>query len=75
MTKLTLAAARTNAGLTQAEAAKTLGISEVTLRAWESGKKKMKAYERIAVSVVYKMPIENIFFETDIAKGHKKGVQ
>lgn len=37
MTKITLKAARVNAGLTQEEAAKRLGIATSTLRNWESG--------------------------------------
>lgn len=63
MPKITMAAARINAGLTQAQAAQKLGITEVTLRAWESGKKAMKQYERIAVAVIYNIPVENIIFE------------
>lgn len=35
--KITLKAARKNVGLTQAEAAKVLGIAASTLRNWENG--------------------------------------
>ena len=35
--KLTLAAARKNAGLTQAEAAKKLGVSSFAVHCWEKG--------------------------------------
>lgn len=36
--KMTLKAARINVGLTQAEAAKSIGVSRETLLNWESGK-------------------------------------
>ena len=36
--KITLAAARVNAGLSQQEAAKALGVSVATLQNYESGK-------------------------------------
>lgn len=35
---ITLKAARVNSGLTQAEAAQNLGITRITLSAWENGK-------------------------------------
>lgn len=38
MVKLTLKAARVNAGLTQAQAATLLGLSNKTLCSWEQGK-------------------------------------
>ena len=37
MIKISLKAARTNAGYTQKEAAKLLGVSNVTLSNWENG--------------------------------------
>ncbi len=36
--KVTLKAARINVGMTQAEAAKSIGVSRETLVNWESGK-------------------------------------
>ena len=38
MKKISLKAARVNAGFSQKEAAKTLGISNKTLCSWENGK-------------------------------------
>ena len=37
MIKLTMAAARTNAGLTQAEIAEIIGVSRVSVNKWENG--------------------------------------
>ena len=37
MPKITLKAARVNAGLTQGEAAKKIGVAASTLRNWEAG--------------------------------------
>ena len=38
MPKITLKAARVNAGLSQEEAAKKIGVATSTLRNWEAGK-------------------------------------
>ena len=40
--QITLTAARTNAGYTQAEMAEKLGVSRASLHAWETGKQEMK---------------------------------
>ena len=42
MSKITLKAARVNSGLTQAEAAKEMGVSTVTLGLWEKNPEKIK---------------------------------
>lgn len=60
--KITLAAARKNAGMTQAEAAERLGITIKTLQNWEFGKHKLKRYEIIAAASVYGCPEGIIFF-------------
>lgn len=38
MPKITLKAARVNAGLSQSDAAKRIGVAASTLRNWEAGK-------------------------------------
>lgn len=43
MPKISLAAARVNSNLTQAELADKMGISRETVVAWESGKRAMRA--------------------------------
>lgn len=42
MAKITLAAARTNLGLTQAGLADKMGVSRETVVAWETGKRQMR---------------------------------
>lgn len=42
MAKITLQAARVNAGLTQEELAEKMGVSRVTVINWENGKSEMK---------------------------------
>lgn len=56
--KITIKAARVNAGLTLREAAKALGISDCTLSSYENGKTapKWKMLERMAE--LYHAPIE-----------------
>lgn len=61
--KISMAAARKNAGLTQSEAAEKLGIAVKTLQNWELGKHAMKRYEVIAAAAVYGCPASIIFFE------------
>lgn len=65
--QITMRAARTNAGLTQEEASKRLGISETTLRNWESGKSTPRASKFPDICRLYNCPIENlIFFESNL---------
>lgn len=59
--KISLAAARVNAGLTQVEVAKDLRISKKTLINWEKGKATPSFPTIKALSNLYKMPIKNIF--------------
>lgn len=42
MGKITLAAARVNAGLTQAELAEKMGVSRATINDWELGKREIR---------------------------------
>lgn len=51
--KITIAAARVNAGITQTEAAKILGIAEKTLCAYENGKRKPRWETVQAMSNLY----------------------
>ena len=48
MAKLTLEAARTNAGYTQAELADKLKVSRATVNAWECGRAPMKPHHIFA---------------------------
>lgn len=59
--QITLAAARVNAGMTQDEAAKALGIDRTTLIKWENGKVIPRTIQLIALANIYNIPIDNIF--------------
>ena len=62
MPKMTLAAARVNAGYTQFEAAKLSGYSISTIRSWEQGKTfpKQPAIEKL--SELYGVPYDQLDF-------------
>ena len=60
--KITLAAARVNAGLSQGKAAMELGVTPETLRNWEQGKT-VPGYDKAeAICALYRYPIDYIFF-------------
>lgn len=62
VTKITLKAARVNAGYTQKEAAKKLGISNKTLWSWENGLSAPKATQAGDICVLYGVNYNNINF-------------
>lgn len=62
MLKISIRAARVNAGLTQVEAADLLDVSEGTLVKWESRPELIPAYKQRAISETYQIPIENLIF-------------
>jgi len=60
--KISLAAARVNAGLLQETAAAQLGITPETLRSWESGKT-VPGYDKVMqICALYQYPADYIFF-------------
>lgn len=59
--KISLAAARVNANMTQEEVSKTMHISKNTIVNWESGKVKPSLASLTMMSQLYKIPIDNIF--------------
>lgn len=59
--KISLAAARVNAKMTQAEVAKQLHLSKDTIRNWEKGKIKPKSIQLNALCDIYNFPVDNIF--------------
>jgi DNA-binding XRE family transcriptional regulator len=59
--QITIAAARVNAGMTQEEAAKALGINRTTLIKWENGQVIPGTIQLIALANTYKIPIDYIF--------------
>lgn len=62
MLKISLAAARKNAKLTQAEAAKKLEIAVSTLKNWEKGKFSPSVNQAYSLCELYGIPIDAIKF-------------
>ncbi|HIY91316.1 MAG TPA: helix-turn-helix transcriptional regulator [Candidatus Companilactobacillus pullicola] len=61
--KITLKAARVNAGLTQKEAAEKIGISYQTLSEYEKDESKVKLAMIKKMCSVYDFPLEYIFLK------------
>lgn len=59
--KISLAAARVNAGLTQDDVAKVLRVGKQTIVSWEKGKSEPKMSQSRQLSELYKMPLDYIF--------------
>lgn len=66
--KISLAAARVNAELSQAKAAEMLGISRTVLIALEKGRRKPKPMELMAFSKIYSIPVERISIPEQLTK-------
>ena len=62
MSRITLKAARVNAGLTQKEAANDLNVSNKTLSNWENGVSMPKADKIDAICALYSVPYDNLIF-------------
>lgn len=59
--KITLAAARVNAGLTQEQVAKALNVGKQTIVSWEKGKTEPKVSQSRQLSELYNIPLDYIF--------------
>ena len=66
--RITMKAARINAGLTMDEACKALKVSKTTILNWEKGYSLPDADKAVALSELYKLPLENIIFCKSIFK-------
>lgn len=62
MSKITLKAARVNAGLTQKEAAEKLNVSNKTVWAWECGKAMPKVNKIDEICELYGRSYDDIIF-------------
>lgn len=62
MPKMTLKAARVNAGYTQKEAAKRLSVSNKTLGNWEKGVSSPNAVKAAKICELYGVGYDNIIF-------------
>lgn len=62
MLRITLAAARVNAGLTQKQAAASLNVSRETIGKWENGKVRPTADKIDPICKLYNVSYDNIIF-------------
>lgn len=62
MPKITLKAARVNAGMSQSEAASRLGVAVSTLRNWEAGKTFPTKPKIDMICELYGIPFDVLFF-------------
>ena len=62
MAKITLKASRVNAGLTQKEVAKEIGVAEKTLWSWENGLTFPNPVQIQALCNLYEMTYDDIIF-------------
>jgi len=59
--RISLAAARVNAGMTQEDAAKEMHVSKTTIVNWEKGNTEPTVSQSRNLSKLYNMPLEYIF--------------
>lgn len=59
--QISLAAARVNAGYTQSEVAKKMGVTKQTVVNWEKGITEPKLPQGRKLSALYRIPLDNIF--------------
>lgn len=69
--KITLEAARVNAGLTQAELADKMGVSRESVRAWETGSREMKTAYFYMFCDIVGISKDNIFLPSEYAKSEQ----
>lgn len=67
MLKISLAAARKNANLTQEEVSKAMNVALSTVQNWENGKTVPKINKAIELCNLYNVPLDNIDFEKNFA--------
>ncbi len=60
--KISMSAARINAGLSQTQAAKKLNITRETLGAWEKGRAVPRVDQACRMAELYDVPFDNIKF-------------
>lgn len=69
--KITLKAARVNAGMTQKLVADRLGVSRCTILNWENGKQNIGIPQFTSLCGVYGVKAEDIFLPTNSTKCRK----
>lgn len=68
--KMTLKAARVNAGLTQTEFADALGVSKMTVFEWENGKRRVRPVYMPLIAQVTGVSVNDIILPTVITKSY-----
>ena len=66
--RITMAAARVNAGLTQEEIAEKLGVTRTTYNVWETGKAEMKTAYFIAFCQIVGFNSDDIILPFEFAE-------
>ena len=66
--KISLAAARVNACMTQDEVAQALQVNTATIISWEKGRTKIPFVSLIQLCELYEFPIDNIFLPSELTK-------
>lgn len=66
--KITLKAARVNAGMTQGEAAEKAGVTIQTLCSWENGKTEPSPLNVFGLCSIYGISVDNIFLPKKLAE-------
>lgn len=69
--KMTLKAARVNAGLTQTEFADALGVSKMTVFEWENGKRRVRPVYMPMIAQVTGVSVNDIILPAIITKSNK----
>ena len=64
--QISLAAARVNAKMTQQQVAAYLKVGKQTIVSWEKGDSQPKIAQARALSNLYNIPLDNIFFAEQI---------
>lgn len=70
--KITLEAARVNAGLTQDQVAEKMQLTRATIIAWEKGRKILKIWELDALCEIYGLTRDDIFLSYNSTKSKQK---
>lgn len=70
--RISLAAARVNAELTQEQVAEKMGITKGTIINWEKGRIIPKIPEMEMLSKIYDIPVDNIFLPCYSTKSRNK---
>lgn len=71
MIRISLAAARVNANMTQEEVAKEMHVSKTTIVNWEKGKINPGIPEISMLSMLYNIPVDYIFLPLESTKSRE----